>query len=692
MLAEAGADGTFLTTLARPDPDEGLEDEDSKPGRPGFPVDPHRLVRATLRGKWWLLAAGVVGALAGYLIGKFVVKHNYESVASLQYLGPEGGDASDAQREMPTLLALAHSAPARRQIRESIGLPESVPLDAVGLIVLVTGDGQSGILSFHGNATDSELAAHYANLGVEGFLSYYASRQHEEIQAEIDNLSPRIDAAGVELDRAREVYDAFRRTNGITDLSTEQEQAIDRAAQLRADADLATAEIDTLRARIRTLQTQLGQTERTTTSTGGSSRESNRLRELEQQLREARAQGLGEEHPRVQALTAQVAAARRAVNAKGGGVTRTGTNPVWTRLNTELSTARTELEAATQRQASLEELANQAQARTTRFSAIEGQAATLLAAVNVKQQLVNNLSEQRSQLQDQLNDMQPRFRSVAEARPPESALPSKRKYIIAAGIPTIFLSVMLGMLLFRELRGLHVVTASEAAFWGNGPVIGTTTWPRETRALMDLIAGMDDYAPNATGTMLVVGSTEAEAEHAAEIAGQLNHDWSSQTLIDVPVLGALPSGDGSDPPPPSSSGYLDDEPISGEVLDAPTEIGISTGTDLALMGGPTEIEIQRVESDPPPAARIADPAERLVCTPWNGKPEGQALRRAARLADRVLVVVTSHGIGFRDLAQIKRKLGRDETVGFVLIGISDEVAKLDDRSGSVDAFWNAPPA
>lgn len=676
--------------MARKDADEALDDEDSKPGRPGLPVDPHRILRALLRGKWWLLAAAVIGSAAGYLIGKFVVKHTYESAASVQYDGLPGDGPLEVDRAFPTLVAFAFSDPVRRDTRDRIGLPPAVPVEAMNGIVMIEPDpAGSGILTFKGSAGDPETAARYANTGVEVFLEHVQRRRREQLQDEIASIDERRQAAEQELSQARTAYDEFRSANGITDLSAEQEQAIDQAAELRSQADLATAEIETLEARIRTLRDQLEHTDRVTTVTSGSTEERRRLRQLQQLLREARAEGLGEEHPRIRALSAQVEAARRAANSKGGA-TRTGANPAYRSLQTRLTEATTELEAARQRQQSLEQLASQAQQRTTRFSAIEGQAANLLATVNVKQALVNELTEERAGLEDQMRDLQTGFRTVTEARPPEFAVPSKKKYIVAAGIPTMFLSVMLAMLLYRELRGLRVVTANEAAFWGNGPVIGVTTWPRDPRALMDLIAGMDDYAPDATGTMLVVGSTEAEREHAIEIAGQLNHDWSSQTLIDVPVLGALPAGDGSDPPPPATDGYLDDGPITGEIYDGPTEIGVSSDSELALMGGPTEIEVSPTsDSDRP--ARAADPNERLVCTPWNDVPEGQALRRAARLADRVLVVVTSNGMKMLELAQMKRRLGREQHVGYVVIGVTEDVSRLEDRAGPVDSFWNVSP-
>lgn len=664
--------------MSRQDADESFDEDRPKSSRPGFPVDLHRILRAVLRGKWWLLLAAIVGSAVGLLVGKFAVQHTYEAASSIRYEGMPGQSALDAQRDLPSLVSITHSEPMMIRLRDRMGMPQAT-IDLMRRLVQVQADAASGMVSFIGAGESPERAALMANTIKDLFLEHHRERRSGEVNEEIASLNDRIRAAETERVQARRAYDNFREANQITDLSAEQEQAITQAAELRSQAELAQAEVNALEARVAQLGAALQRTPRTTevSDTQGS----DRVRELRTRLQEARSQ-YSDEHPTVQGLQRQLRAAESA--ARGGGGTRSSVNSLHEQLRGSLATAETELEAARRRQGTLEQLAQQAQARTNRFSTIEGQAATLLAQVNVKEALVTELQQQKARAEDQLRDVQTGFRTVAVALPPESAVPSKKKYIVAGGIPAAFLAIMLGMLLYRELRGLKVQTPSEVAFWGNGPVIGTTTWPRDPRALIDLIADMDDFAPEAKGTMLVIGSTEAERELAGEIAGQLNHDWSSTTLIDVPVMGSLPPPK-SDPPPSAESDYLDEDPISGEIHDGPTSLMLAPADpyELDILGGPTLVS----GHSPPPPRDVDDPAERLICTAWNGPSEGQALRRAARLADRVLVVVASNGMKAPDLAQIKTRLGRGEAVGFVLVGVSDDVAKLPDRAGPVEEFW-----
>ncbi|HJL18850.1 MAG TPA: hypothetical protein RMH99_24520 [Sandaracinaceae bacterium LLY-WYZ-13_1] len=683
--------------MSRYDADEPLDDEESKSSRPGMPVDPTRLLRAVLRGKWWLLIAAVIGSVAGVLIGKFVVQHTYEATTSMRYEGLPGQDPREVQRELPAMVSITHSEPIMIALREERGMGEA-SLDLMRRMVQVQSDASSGLVSFTTTGHSPEGAAEMANSLRTIFLDHHRESRSTELRDEMASLDERIDAAEDELQRARSTYDDFRETHGITDLSAEQEQAINQAAELRSDADLAQAEIEALEARVQQLERQLEETPQTETVSSGSSRSQRRLAELQQRLREARGQGLSDNHPQVQSLQRQVEALERS-GAGSGGSSRTETNSLYTQIESNLAEARTELEAARRRHESLQTLATQAQERTNRFSTIEGQAAGLLAQVNTKEALLNELNERKARIEDSLRDVQTGFRTVAEARPPESAVPSKKKWVVAAGIPMAFVSIMLAMLFFRELRGLRIQTPREVAWWGNGPVIGTTTWPRDPRALIDLIADMDDFAPDARGTMLVVGATDDEHELAAEVASQLNHDWSSTTLIDVPVVGALPPGEDADPPPRSDpapsydqGGYdYDGDVISGEIHDGPTEIVLHDdphGDALAGMDAPTEVDGVSPVAPPQP---VDDPDERLVCTAWTG-PEGQSLRRAARLADRVLVLVRSNGLKATELAQQKTRLGRERAVGYCLIGVTDEVARLPDRSGPVEEFWDVPTA
>jgi hypothetical protein len=84
-----------------------------------------------------------------------------------------------------------------------------------------------------------------------------------------------------------------------------------------------------------------------------------------------------------------------------------------------------------------------------------------------------------------------------------------------------------------------------------------------------------------------------------------------------------------------------------------------------------------------------EPGQRLLVTPWDDTLEGAGLRRQARLADRVLVVVPSGGIGVAELKEAQARLGRETGVGFVIVGLHRDLTKLPDRCGPVDAFWTA---
>ncbi|MCS6858643.1 MAG: hypothetical protein NZM37_13075, partial [Sandaracinaceae bacterium] len=81
--------------------------------------------------------------------------------------------------------------------------------------------------------------------------------------------------------------------------------------------------------------------------------------------------------------------------------------------------------------------------------------------------------------------------------------------------------------------------------------------------------------------------------------------------------------------------------------------------------------------------------QRLSVTAWEGPIEGPALRRQARLVDRVLVLVVSGTIGPRQVSQIRQRLGRGGGIGFVVLGLHPELTSLPDRCGPVEEFWSS---
>lgn len=71
------------------------------------------------------------------------------------------------------------------------------------------------------------------------------------------------------------------------------------------------------------------------------------------------------------------------------------------------------------------------------------------------------------------------------------------------------------------------------------------------------------------------------------------------------------------------------------------------------------------------------------------QPDGLALRRPARLADRVLVVVAAGTLSITDAARLCTSLGRTSGVGLLLVGLKAELVRLPDRAGEAERFWTA---
>ena len=88
---------------------------------------------------------------------------------------------------------------------------------------------------------------------------------------------------------------------------------------------------------------------------------------------------------------------------------------------------------------------------------------------------------------------------------------------------------------------------------------------------------------------------------------------------------------------------------------------------------------------PPVEPRFGDVSG--VALAWNGPLSGPVLRRAARLAHRVIVVVSA-GLSAVDLTRIRTRLGRDGGgVGYILVNVDDAYVVAEDRVGPVEEFW-----
>jgi len=637
--------------------------------RPGWPVDPYRIRRALRNGKLWVIAAGVLGLVCGLLWVKVFMGRAYETVVLLKYEGGlrlERYEFSTGHGLAPAAEAL-HRESVLSRIRDRSGMDWS--LDALVSQIEYRFDPRGGdTLELRIRGETPEASTELAHLVTDVFLTYHRERQARRIEEEISTLASRLEAAQREGQEARQQYNAFRERHGIANLSSEQESTVTSAAQLRADIEFAAAEAQGLEARIASLEEQLAKTPKTSMVGGGVSAEQEAYNQARRELISARA-SLSADHPRVMALEQQVAELRLQARAGGGGDTMFGSNATYAALSDELRQAKSELTMLLARQKTAALMADKAQERMDSFSGVAGQAATLLTDVEISEALIAHLHATEAALEDALEHPPSGFSVLDPGTVPELPIANKKKPIVFGAISFLFLLCGLSFVLWREFGTLRVQTPAEIAFWGSGPVLAATAWPDDRLGLEELIAGLDDLAPEARGTLLILAGTPNDAPLAMDLARRMNEDW----FAEGPAAAAPPVSASfvekrtpiTTPPPPSGP-----YPVGG----APKQAAARARPSTALALRP--VQLVRRE-------------QRIRLEAWDGPFEGQALRRAARLADRVVVLVRSDGMSALALGQTHRRIGRKEGVGYIVVALPSELVTLPDRVGRVVEFWTA---
>jgi hypothetical protein len=391
----------------------------------------------------------------------------------------------------------------------------------------------------------------------------------------------------------------------------------------------------------------------------------------------------------VQSLQRQVSALARqqASTEESTGTVVVGGGALSAERRSNLAAAETELGSLEQRQRTLEQLAGQAEERGNRFSDIESQAASLLAQVNVKGALVSSLTQRAGSIDDQLHDVPTGFRHVSDAIPPEMAVPSKKKKIIALATPLAFGLFALLLVIARDLNGLRLIAPEEVAWWGNGPVVATSRWPRDSESLDDLLADLEELLRDKRGEMLLIGASDVERALAETLTLTMRGTWRG-VQQDEPEAILLParSSSATDPQRRIIANVL---PMGRRARGSGSESGSTTSSSPgfvpALSPGVSEVlGASGVSGDDTGGVRVSQ-ALRVSTHAWEG-PRGIAgLRRAARRSDGVLVLVGA-GVKAGQLVRLRRDLAREDGIAFALLAVSDAVARQNDRAGDVDGF------
>ncbi|MET0339356.1 MAG: hypothetical protein ABW252_00055 [Polyangiales bacterium] len=609
------------------------DNEEQRSARPGLPIDPLRIWNV-LRSRWHIIViAGVVGAFLGAAIAKKFVAHRFEATGIITWtVDNEQYDPERREAIVESVLLQSNLEEVQRRMKI-----EDLPMKQFTKLLKVSSSQRSSNVAITAEWTSAEGAARLVNTIIDVFLE----QRNNVLTAQMRNNAQRYKDAVAEAERrqkaAATAYDAFRRESGISDISQERELAIAQVAQISAQADAAKMDAEKAKSQLDGLKGDAPIADTNSLLNDADRRQAEvdakRLPEARSEYELAK-QRYSNDHPNVRRLEAELAALEARVKSRGN-------DPNRKRLAIQ-NTAK----AAEQRRKAAEELTGQLQERLNKLSSVEGRAGLLLGEMRVSEQALDAAKAAFAQADLESQNPPSEFRVLERGSPPPEPLDSPRKKV-ALGVPIVFLVVAALFVIVWSLRKLEVRTPKEAAFWSGVPVVGASTWPRDPDMLSSLMHDLDDYAPHCEGVTLIVGASLDEAHLARRVAEWDGHRVSK--AIDDPSRMLTGGAAGSTYPIVTAS-----------------QAGAGRGGDPdAAPGAPGNMQI-------------------LTLT---GPVPAQALRRAARLADRVLVVVASGKHSIFQLMKIKGRLGRDAGIAVLLVGLDKEFAMVRDRVGEIERFW-----
>ena len=529
-----------------------------KPRRPGLPVEPRRLLWIVRDHRKRLLKAFLIASVFA-LLGSFFVPRTFESSAQLLY---EGTPELEREGARPTPDAFIDAAVASSRLREVRDrLSWDVSLEALESQIEVTLESEAA-MRIVGFDTSSERAQALTQAVLDVFLARQVSFNHTRLERLTAENEQGLEHAIEERDEAAAAYALFREKSGKPDVIQEKEQLLVRADSLRTQAEAASVEVLAQRARIGELEKAQKELPRQMVASArkGSPVDSP-LAQARSELASARA-SLSEQHPRVQALEQRVAslqAQRKGQRAELGERTM-AVNPARSAVDQQLATARAALAAAKEREAALLVLLKTIRAEMESLSPDEGEARQLVGAVEAADERFTQLTARAAELRDASLGPLTGFRVLSAPMLPEESHPSGPYMLMLVMLPMVTVLIFALVIIVRRLRTLPVEAPREVAWWGNGPVLGTSVWPRDPGALETFVDELEDYGMYGAGRTLVVPASEVEREIACSFAMRLaDAPWLAAAILDVgdragmastaaPVVTPPPSAQSSTPP------------------------------------------------------------------------------------------------------------------------------------------------
>jgi len=650
-----------------------------KPRRPGLPVEPRRLLWIVRDHRKRLLKAFLIASVFA-LLGSFFVPRTFESSAQLLY---EGTPELEREGSRPTPGAFVDAAVAPSRLREVRDrLSWNVSLDELESQIEVTLESEVA-MRIVGEERTAERAQALTQAVLDVFLARQASFNHARLERLTIENELGLKHATKKRDEAAAAYALFREKSGKPDVIQEKEQLLARADMLRTQAETASVEVVAQQARIGELEKAQKELPRQMVASAkkGSPVDSP-LAQARSELASARA-SLSEQHPRVQALKERVAslqAQRKGQRAELGEQTM-AVNPARSAVDQQLATARAALAAAKERESALLVLLKSIRAEMESLSPVEGEARQLVGAVEAADERFTQLTARAAELRDASLGPLTGFRVLSSPMVPEESHRSSPHVLMLVMLPVLTALIFALVIIVRSLRTLPVEAPREVAWWGNGPVLGTSVWPRDPRALEAFVDELEDYGMYGAGRTLVVPATEVEREIACSFAMRLaDAPWLAAAILDVgdragtasnaaPVVTPAPSAEPSTPPSrprrlssqasvsvppgqrrssrPTIQGFVppaESSPSSPPVVTPPPKTDVKTAYSSRPPRKKTMIGLPAVESSGAPGISSSPPSAATVSSIGSsepprasGEPEPFRRKRGARATVRMMV-------------------------------------------------------
>ena len=585
---------------------EGEGEQAAKPRRPGLPVEPRRLLRILADHRKPLLKAFLITAAVALLVSFFVPK-TYESSAQLLFegtplLGRKGGDVS------PDAFVESALSPTRlREVRDRLNWDVSLSELEDQVEVWLEGEAAMHIVGQAGTADEAQALAQTT---LDVFLAGQANFNAQQLGRLTEENRTSMERAKERRQEANQAYDVFREKSGKPDLIQEQAQLLARAAALRSSADEAGVEVAAQRARIEELEKAQRELPRQiiASATKGSPIDSP-LAAARSELAAARA-SLSDRHPTVQALKQRVAslqAQRKGQTAEIGEQTLAA-NPARASVDQQLATARAGLAAAKERESALRVLLKAIKDEAALLAPVEGEARQIVGALELANERVDELSERAAILRDAMLGPMTGFRLLSAPMLPEESKPSTVYVLLLVMLPILTVLILALVFLVRQLRSLRVEAPREVAWWGNGPVLGTSVWPRDPEALDSFVDELEDHGVYGAGRTLVVPATEAEREIACSFAMRLAEaPWLAAAILDV--------GD-------RASGYVSSSPLVTPPAHQPRHTRPSGGRPrrLSSQASPSVARGRVIRTPAPKSPVVTPPPASDMKAPASSRP------------------------------------------------------------------------